>query len=62
VSGALFDSEDRLVLSWSSDGTIRLWDSSSAQQVGHDIRREIGKPMRHTKMVVNALVSWVRNQ
>ena len=28
VLGAMFSSDDRLILTWSQDGTVRLWDIS----------------------------------
>jgi WD40 repeat protein len=38
------------ILSWSGDGTLRLWDAATGAQ--------IGPPMKHDDSVSGALFSW----
>jgi WD40 repeat protein len=36
VNGAAFSKDETRILSWSEDGAVRLWDTSTGQQIGHD--------------------------
>ena len=47
VSGARFDRADGRILSWSRDGTVRVWDAASGQPRG--------APMKHDGEVIGAL-------
>ena len=47
VNGALFDKGAFRILSWSADGTIRLWDVATGQPVG--------APMKHDGPVKGAV-------
>ena len=42
--GALFSRDEGRILSWSGDGTLRLWDAATGAQIGpareHDARGE----------------------
>jgi WD40 repeat protein len=40
VGGAIFTTDDRRILSWSSDNTLRLWDVATGQQIGPDMRHQ----------------------
>ena len=47
VNGALFDQAEARILSWSGDGTVRLWDAATGQPRG--------APMKHDGAVNGAL-------
>ncbi len=47
VNGALFDRDERRILSWSQDGALRLWDAATGAP--------IGAPMKHDAGVIGAL-------
>ena len=49
VSGALFSRDDRRILSWSNDRTLRLWDAATGAP--------IGPAMKHDGSVSGALFS-----
>lgn len=49
VWGAVFSADGRRILTWSADGTARLWDS--------DTGKPLAKPMRHQQAVNGALFS-----
>src|SRR5262249_23761922 len=49
VTGALLSKDERRILSWSSDNTLRIWDAATGQQ--------IGPAMRHENSVEGALLS-----
>jgi hypothetical protein len=40
VFGAILTKDERRILSWSKDGTLRLWDVATGQQVGPAMRHE----------------------
>jgi WD40 repeat protein len=47
VYGARFFPDERRVLSWSNDKTLRFWDVATGKQ--------IGEPMRHDGLIYGAL-------
>jgi WD40 repeat protein len=47
VYGAVFDKAEGRILSWSSDGTVRLWDAATGQP--------LGAPMKHDGRVNGAV-------
>ena len=49
VIGAVFSSDQSSILSWSRDGTARLWDTQSTQP--------LGQPMRHKHNILGASYS-----
>ena len=53
VSGARFARDETRILSWSYDGTLRLWDVATG--------RQIGPAMRHDAVVSGALLSARRD-
>ena len=47
VSGAVFNQDETRILTWSDDGTARLWDASDGSS--------IGQPMKHDSFVNGAV-------
>ena len=47
--GAVFSADQQRILTWSLDGTARLWDAADGQPVG--------QPMQHEKSVSGAVFS-----
>ena len=47
VSGAVFNQDETRILTWSDDGTARLWDASDGSS--------IGQPMKHDSAVIGAV-------
>ena len=40
VLGAAFDKDERRILSWSDDKTLRLWDAATGQQIGPAMKHD----------------------
>ena len=40
VKGASFDKDERRILSWSDDNTLRLWDAATGQQIGPAMKHD----------------------
>ncbi len=40
VRGALFDNDERRILSWSEDKTLRLWDAATGAPIGAPMTHE----------------------
>ena len=40
VKGAVFDKDERRILSWSSDNTLRLWDAATGKQIGPAMKHD----------------------
>ena len=50
VLGAVFTGDDNRILSWSQDGTVRLWDAHTQTQLGLDMKHQVqvvGRPVFH---------------
>ncbi len=62
VVGALFDKDERRILSWSSDGTLKLWDAATTARNG--------APMEHDDAIFGArfdkserrILSWSQDR
>jgi len=50
VNGVIHSTDGQRILSWSADGTARLWEASSGAPVG--------QPMKHEGVVRGAVFSW----
>ena len=40
IEGAVFNRDESRILTWSEDGTARLWDAQTQTQVGPEMKHE----------------------
>jgi hypothetical protein len=58
VNGAALTNDEGRILSWSQDGTLRMWDVRTGQQIGPTMQHEaIGPFMRHEAGVNGAILT-----
>ena len=54
VNGAQFNADESRILTWSEDGTARLWDAASGEPIGAPMRHEEHCQGRRSSMPMRA--------
>lgn len=58
VEGALFSADETRILSWSRDGTLKLWDVATGEQVGLTMTHGRDGWVRGAMLTTSRIVSW----